>query len=60
MKIIKKILQKKSRSNKFSEFITDYPSKEKVKIIREAARGANRDQKNLVERYDRQNVEYSV
>lgn len=53
MKILKNIFRKKTINNKFSDFITKYSSKDRVKIIREAARGANKDQKDLVERYGR-------
>ncbi len=60
MKILKKLLQKRAEPNKFSEFITSYSSKDRVRIIREAARGANSDQRSLVEKYDRYEKKGSV
>ncbi len=46
-------LFKKKTSRDFFNVVTDASSKEKKKIVREAVRAANRDQKKLVEEYDR-------
>jgi len=44
---------KAEKTNGFSEFFTNAGSAEKKKIIEQAVKKANIDQKDLIERYDR-------
>ncbi len=57
--MIKKIrsflgLKQKAGTTDFSDFFHHASSEEKTKVFREVLRGANEDQRKLVERYDRE------
>lgn len=60
MTLIKKMFnslpEEKKKSKGFSDFFTTSGATEKKKIIKQAVRMSNEDQKKLVERY---NVKYS-
>lgn len=40
-------------SSAFSAFFTEYPSKERKKILRGAAEAASADQRDLIEKYEK-------
>jgi len=49
-----KFLGRSKESNRFSEFFTKSSSRERVKVLRNAAREANKDQRDLVEKYEKE------
>lgn len=53
MKLLDKVLRRSKTSNRFSEFFTKSSSKERTEVLRNAARKANKDQRDLVEKYDK-------
>lgn len=45
-------IKKNHKENKFAKFFTESSSKEKVKVLKQVVRQANKDQLDLVERYE--------
>ena len=53
MKMLKKIFQIKEEKTRFSEFFREASKDDKKRLLEKVVREANRDQKDLVDKYNK-------